>query len=101
MIRILTATACSAAALALISAPTANGASDAEFLQQLTDAGLTWAGGNRPSDEELIFEAHAVCSWKGSGITYASAAQVQLDLDLNEAQANRFVAIVENAYCWG
>lgn len=101
MTRFLGATACAAVALALIAAPTANGASDAVFLQQLTDAGLTWAGGDRPSDVELIFEAHAVCSWKGSGITYASAAQVQLDLDLNETQADRFISIAENAYCWG
>lgn len=102
MRRILAAAgACSAAALGLVLAPTANGATDAEFLQQLADAGINWAGEERPSDEELIFTAHAVCSWKGTGITWASAAQIQLDLDLNEAQANQFVAIVENAYCWG
>lgn len=102
MNRILTATTCSAAALlALVFAPTANAETDAEFLQQLTDAGLSWAGQTRPSDKDLVAEAHAVCSWKGSGLSDASASQVQIDLDLTEAQANQFVTIATNAYCWG
>jgi len=101
MNRILTATTCSAAALALVFAPAANAETDAEFLQQLRDAGISWAGETRPSDTYLVYEAHSVCSWKGTGITWASAAQVQIDLKLNEAQANQFVTIAESAYCWG
>lgn len=101
MNRILTATTCSAAALALVFAPAANAETDAEFLQQLNDAGLSWAAQTRPSDKDLVAEAHAVCTWKGSGISDASASQVQIDLDLDEAQANHFVTIATNAYCWG
>jgi hypothetical protein len=101
MKRIMTATTCSAAALALGFAPTAYAETDAAFLQQLTDSGISWAGETRPSDEVLVTEAHAVCSWKGSGITAASASQVRIDLNLTVAQANQFVTIAENAYCWG
>lgn len=101
MKRMMTATTCSAAALALGFAPTANAETDEAFLQQLTDAGITWAGETRPSDDVLVTEAHVVCSWKGSGITYASASQVRIDLHLTAAQATKFVTIAENAYCYG
>lgn len=101
MNRIVTTATCSAAAFGLVFAPTANAATDAEFLQQLSDAGITWAEETRPSDKYIVYEAHSVCSWKGSGITWASGAQVQIDLKLNEAQANQFVTIAENAYCSG
>ena len=101
MKRFVTAATCSAAALALVFAPTANAATDAQFIQQLTDAGISWAGQTRPSDETLVLEAHAVCSWKGSGVTGPSAAQVRIDLNLTDAEAIQFVTIAENAYCWG